>query len=68
MELQHKQSKSVAATCFSFLSGDANNFIVGSEECMVYSGSRHGRYISSAAKAEFSLKDVMTEIRFMKCA
>nr|KAG5695079.1 hypothetical protein BaRGS_032572 [Batillaria attramentaria] len=42
MELQHKQSKSVAATCFSFLSGDANNFIVGSEECMVYSASRHG--------------------------
>lgn len=45
MELQHKQSKSVAATCFSFLSGDANNFIVGSEECLVYSASRHGRYV-----------------------
>ena len=43
MELQHKQAKSVAATCFSFLSGDANNFIVGSEECMAYSASRHGR-------------------------
>ncbi|XP_070174428.1 cytoplasmic dynein 1 intermediate chain 2-like isoform X4 [Littorina saxatilis] len=42
MELQHKQSKSVAATCSSFLSGDANNFIVGSEECLVYSASRHG--------------------------
>ncbi|XP_076456042.1 cytoplasmic dynein 1 intermediate chain 2-like isoform X6 [Babylonia areolata] len=42
MELQHKQSKSVAATCFSFLAGDANNFIVGSEECLVYSASRHG--------------------------
>ncbi|XP_076437427.1 cytoplasmic dynein 1 intermediate chain 2-like isoform X2 [Babylonia areolata] len=42
MELQHKQSKAVAATCFSFLAGDANNFIVGSEECLVYSASRHG--------------------------
>jgi dynein intermediate chain len=45
MELQHKQSKAVAATCFSFLSGDANNFIVGSEECLVYSASRHGRWV-----------------------
>lgn len=42
MELQTKQNKPVAATCFSFLSGDANNFIVGSEECTVYSACRHG--------------------------
>ncbi|BFZ22490.1 hypothetical protein BsWGS_25533 [Bradybaena similaris] len=42
MELQSKQNKPVAATCFSFLSGDANNFIVGSEECTVYSACRHG--------------------------
>ncbi|XP_055859663.1 cytoplasmic dynein 1 intermediate chain 2-like isoform X16 [Biomphalaria glabrata] len=42
MELQSKQNKSVAATCFSFLSGDANNFIVGSEECITYSACRHG--------------------------
>ncbi|GFO20387.1 cytoplasmic dynein 1 intermediate chain 2 [Plakobranchus ocellatus] len=42
MELQTKQNKPVAATCFSFLSGDANNFIVGSEECLTYSACRHG--------------------------
>ncbi|XP_059140287.1 cytoplasmic dynein 1 intermediate chain 1-like isoform X4 [Physella acuta] len=42
MELQSKQNKPVAATCFSFLSGDANNFIVGSEECVAYSACRHG--------------------------
>ncbi|CAG5134285.1 unnamed protein product, partial [Candidula unifasciata] len=42
MELQSKQNKPVAATCYSFLSGDANNFIVGSEECLVYSACRHG--------------------------
>ncbi|KAK3745357.1 hypothetical protein RRG08_064682 [Elysia crispata] len=42
MELQSKQNKPVAATCFSFLSGDANNFIVGSEECVTYSACRHG--------------------------
>ncbi|CAL1534804.1 unnamed protein product [Lymnaea stagnalis] len=42
MELQAKQNKPVAATCFSFLSGDTNNFIVGSEECTIYSASRHG--------------------------
>ncbi|XP_005103922.1 cytoplasmic dynein 1 intermediate chain 2 isoform X11 [Aplysia californica] len=42
MELQSRQNKPVAATCFSFLSGDANNFIVGSEECATYSACRHG--------------------------
>jgi len=42
MELQSKTNKAVAATCFSFLSGDANNFIVGSEECVTYSACRHG--------------------------
>uniref|UniRef100_A0A0B7AIL9 Uncharacterized protein n=1 Tax=Arion vulgaris TaxID=1028688 RepID=A0A0B7AIL9_9EUPU len=42
MELQSKQNKPIAATCFSFLSGDANNFIVGSEECVVCSACRHG--------------------------
>jgi len=43
MELQsNKSSKAVAATSFSFMSGDANNFIVGSEECVTYSACRHG--------------------------
>ena len=43
MELHYKQSKAVAVTCFSFLSGDVNNFVVGSEECTVYTACRHGR-------------------------
>ena len=42
MELQHKQSKSVAVTSYSFLSGDVNNFVVGSEEAAVYTACRHG--------------------------
>ncbi|CAI9724726.1 cytoplasmic dynein 1 intermediate chain 2 isoform X37 [Octopus vulgaris] len=42
MELQHRQSKAVAVTCFSFLAGDVNNFVVGSEDCTVYTASRHG--------------------------
>ncbi|CAH1776148.1 unnamed protein product [Owenia fusiformis] len=42
MELQHKQSKAVAVTSFSFLSGDVNNFVVGSEEGAVYTAVRHG--------------------------
>lgn len=42
MELQHKQSKAVNVTCFSFLSGDVNNFVVGSEDCSVYAACRHG--------------------------
>jgi len=42
MELQHKQTKSVAVTSYSFLSGDVNNFVVGSEEGCVYTACRHG--------------------------
>lgn len=42
IELQSKQSKSVAVTSFSFLSGDVNNFVVGSEEGSVYTACRHG--------------------------
>ncbi|XP_013381208.1 cytoplasmic dynein 1 intermediate chain 2 isoform X2 [Lingula anatina] len=42
MELQHKQTRNVAATCMSFLSSDVNNFIVGSEEGAVYTACRHG--------------------------
>ena len=44
MELQHRQTKSLAPTCFSFLSGDVNNFVVGGEEGSVYTACRHGRY------------------------
>ncbi len=43
MELQHKQGRAVAATSFSFLHGDFNNFVVGSEEGAVYTACRHGR-------------------------
>ena len=43
MELTHKQSKAVAVTSFSFLQGDFNNFVVGSEEGAVYTACRHGR-------------------------
>ncbi|XP_046565132.1 cytoplasmic dynein 1 intermediate chain 2-like isoform X11 [Haliotis rubra] len=42
MELQHKQSKSVAVTSFCFLSCDVNNFVVGAEDCTVYTACRHG--------------------------
>ncbi|XP_060077167.1 cytoplasmic dynein 1 intermediate chain 2-like isoform X1 [Ylistrum balloti] len=42
MELQHKQSKAVAVTSFSFLANDVNNFVVGSEDCTVYTACRHG--------------------------
>ncbi|XP_045210201.2 cytoplasmic dynein 1 intermediate chain 2-like isoform X9 [Mercenaria mercenaria] len=43
MELQqHKQSRAVNVTSFSFLSGDVNNFVVGSEDCSVYAACRHG--------------------------
>lgn len=44
MELQYKQSKAVAVTCMSFMAGDVNNFVVGSEEGTVYTACRHGRY------------------------
>ncbi|XP_065052749.1 cytoplasmic dynein 1 intermediate chain 2-like [Rhopilema esculentum] len=42
MDLQHKQSKAVSVTSMSFLSGDVNNFVVGSEDGSVYTGHRHG--------------------------
>lgn len=43
MELnQQKQSRAVAASCISFPSGDFNNFVVGSEEGILYSACRHG--------------------------
>ena len=43
MDLQHVHSKAVSVTCDSFLPGDVNNFVVGSEDGSVYSALRHGR-------------------------
>lgn len=34
--------KPIAVTCFAFPSGDINNFVVGSEEGMLYPSIRHG--------------------------
>jgi len=42
LELQHHQSRSVAATCFSFVAGGSNNFVVGSEDGAAYAAARHG--------------------------
>lgn len=42
IELHDKQSKTVAVTSMSFLAGDVNNFVVGSEDGMVYTACRHG--------------------------
>lgn len=42
IELHDKQSKPVAVTSMSFLAGDVNNFVVGSEDGMVYTACRHG--------------------------
>lgn len=42
MDLQHTHSKYVSVTCASFLPGDVNNFVVGTEDGSVYSALRHG--------------------------
>lgn len=42
LELQHKQAKPIAVTCFAFPYNDVNNFVLGSEEGTVYSACRHG--------------------------
>lgn len=42
LELQNRQTRPVAVTCMSFAAGDVNKFLVGSEECVVYQGQRHG--------------------------
>jgi dynein intermediate chain len=39
---QSKQSRPVAVTSMSFPAGEANNFVIGSEEGAVYSACRHG--------------------------
>ena len=42
LELQNRQTRPVAVTSLSFPSNDVNKFLVGSEECVVYQGQRHG--------------------------
>ena len=39
LELQPKQAKPIAVTSFAFPHNDVNNFILGSEEGAVYSGT-----------------------------
>ncbi|OON17260.1 WD domain, G-beta repeat protein, partial [Opisthorchis viverrini] len=43
MELTYRQTRPVSATSMSFFHEDVNNFLVGSEDGRVYTGSRHGR-------------------------
>jgi len=43
MELQHKQSKSVAVTSMAFQHNNVNNFAIGAEDGSVYTACRHGR-------------------------
>lgn len=42
LELMHKQARTVAATCMSFVDENVNHFLVGSEDGRIYAGSRHG--------------------------
>lgn len=42
LELQNRGTRPVAVTSMSFASSDVNKFLVGSEECLVYQGQRHG--------------------------
>ncbi|EPY85580.1 cytoplasmic dynein 1 intermediate chain 1 isoform 4 [Camelus ferus] len=42
MELVYNKSKPVAVTGMAFPTGDVNNFVVGSEEGIVYTACRHG--------------------------
>lgn len=43
LELQPKQSKQVAVTSMGFRTGDVNNFVIGSEEGLIYNATRHGK-------------------------
>lgn len=42
LDLQNRHARPVAVTCLSFFNNDVNKFLVGSEECLVYQGQRHG--------------------------
>lgn len=52
MDLQHIHSKAVSVTSASFLPGDVNNFVVGSEDGSVYSAIRHGSKAGIAEQFE----------------
>lgn len=52
MDLQHTHSKAVSVTSASFLPGDVNNFVVGSEDGSVYSALRHGSKAGIAEQYE----------------
>ena len=43
LELQSRQPRAVAAISLDFALNDVNRFLVGSEECLVYQGRRHGK-------------------------
>ncbi|MEQ2216715.1 Cytoplasmic dynein 1 intermediate chain 1 [Xenoophorus captivus] len=45
MELVYSKSKPVAVMGMAFPTGDVNNYVVGSEEGIVYTASRHGRWV-----------------------
>ena len=42
MELTAKQSRAVSVTTLAFPGDSTNNFILGSEDGVIYSGQRHG--------------------------
>ena len=42
LELTNRSTRPVAATSMSFPTNDVNKFLLGSEECSVYQGQRHG--------------------------
>ena len=42
MELTAKQARAVSVTSLAFPGDTVNNFILGSEDGVVYSGQRHG--------------------------
>lgn len=50
LELQHRQSKAIAAMCLAFPHNDVNNFVVGSEEGAVYSGEKIDNRPSETSK------------------
>ncbi|CAH8664877.1 unnamed protein product [Dicrocoelium dendriticum] len=42
MELTYRQTRPVPTSCLSFFRGNVNDFLVGSEDGRIYTGSRHG--------------------------
>lgn len=75
LDLQTGSTKAVAGTCFSFPNGDSNNFILGSEEGLVFQGSRHGAKagvgsqfdeVGAEGQAESSHHGPVTAVDFFK--